>query len=41
MSFTRQDYPLAENHPDKIKGTRGKSLSDLNLNGVINGDIII
>ena len=41
MSFTRQDYPLAENHPDKIKGTRGKSLSDLTLDGVINGDIVI
>ena len=41
MSFTRKDYPLAENHPDKIKGTRGKSLADLTLDGVMKGDVII
>ena len=41
MSFIRKDYPLAENHPDKIKGTRGKSLADLTLDGVMRGDVII
>ena len=41
MSFTRNDYPLAENHPDKIKGTRGKSLADLTLDDVIKGDVVI
>jgi propanediol dehydratase small subunit len=41
MSFTRKDYPLAENHPDKISGARGKPLSDLTLDGVIKGNVAI
>lgn len=34
-------YPLAENAPDLIKSPTGKSLSDLTVEGVVNGDVTI
>jgi propanediol dehydratase small subunit len=39
MTLTRDDYPLAEKHPDTIKGQRGKCLSDISLEAVLSGDI--
>ena len=27
MSFSVKDYPVAEMHPDKVKGARGKPLT--------------
>jgi len=36
-----QDYPLAENRPDLVRGQRGKSLDELNLEAVTSGDVIL
>jgi propanediol dehydratase small subunit len=41
MSFTVKDYPLAEMHPRKIMGARGKALSDITLDAVIDGTVTI
>ncbi len=41
MSFTRHDYPLAEHHPDKIKGKRGKALADVTLDELLSGKVTI
>ncbi len=41
MSYGVKDYPLAENHPDKVKGARGKKLSDITLDAVLAGDVTI
>lgn len=41
MSFTVKDYPLAEIHPRKIKGARGKALSDITLDAVLDGTVTI
>ncbi|MCA0433147.1 MAG: glycerol dehydratase [Proteobacteria bacterium] len=41
MSFTRHDYPLAEHHPDRMKGKRGKPLSELTLDAVLSGAVTI
>lgn len=41
MSFGIKDYPLAENHAAKIKGARGKALSDIALDAVIDGSVTI
>ena len=41
MTFRVADYPIAETHPEKVKGARGKSLSDITLDGVIDGRLTI
>ncbi len=41
MKFTRKDYPLAENHPSRIKGLRGKALSDVTLDGILSDAVNI
>jgi propanediol dehydratase small subunit len=41
MSFTRDDYPLAERHPGKISGKRGQALSAITLDAVLAGDVTI
>jgi glycerol dehydratase small subunit/propanediol dehydratase small subunit len=41
MSFGIKDYPLAEKHADKVKGSRGKSLADITLDAVIDGSVTI
>ena len=41
MSFGVKDYPLAEKHAAKIKGARGKALSDITLDAVIDGSVTI
>jgi propanediol dehydratase small subunit len=41
VKFTRSDYPLAELHPDKVKGKRGKPLSQITLDAVLAGDVSI
>lgn len=41
MSYSKSDYPLAEKHADKIKGGRGKALSDITLDAVLRGDATI
>ncbi len=41
MKFTRKDYPLAEKHPQRIKGMRGKVLGDITLDAVVHGDVTI
>jgi propanediol dehydratase small subunit len=41
MTYTRKDYPLAEAHPEKISGARGKPLSALTLDAVLAGDVTI
>jgi propanediol dehydratase small subunit len=38
MSYSKSDYPLAEKHPEKIKGGRGKTLSDVTLDAVLSDD---
>lgn len=39
MSRTRSDYPLAEKHPDAVIGPRGKRLSDITLDAVLDGSV--
>jgi propanediol dehydratase small subunit len=41
MSFSTKDYPLAEKHPDFVRGARGKKLSDITLDAVLAGDVTI
>jgi glycerol dehydratase small subunit/propanediol dehydratase small subunit len=41
MRYSKSDYPLAEKHADKIKGRRGKALSDVTLDAVMSGDATI
>lgn len=39
MSRTRQDYPLAETQPDAVTGPRGKRLSAITLDAVLDGSV--
>ena len=41
MKFTRDDYPLAEKHPDKVKSADGKKLSEITLDAVLANDVTI
>jgi propanediol dehydratase small subunit len=41
MSYGIKDYPLAEKHPDQVKGARGKKLSDITLDALLKGDVTI
>lgn len=41
MSYSIKDYPLAEKHPDRVKGARGKKLADITLDAVLSGDVTI
>ena len=41
MSYGIKDYPLAEKHPDKVKGARGKKLRDITLDALLAGDVTI
>jgi propanediol dehydratase small subunit len=41
MSFTAEDYPLAEHHPDKVQGKRGITISDITLDAVLSGNVTI
>ena len=41
MAYNIKDYPLAEIHPDEIKGARGKKLSDISLDAVLSGEVTI
>jgi len=41
MTFSVKDYPIAENHPDKVRGARGKSLRDITLDSVLTGEVTI
>ena len=37
--LTAKDYPIAENRPEEVTGSRGKPLSDLTLDAVIDGRV--
>jgi propanediol dehydratase small subunit len=39
MSRTRADYPLAETQPHSVIGPRGKRLSDVTLDAVLDGSV--
>ena len=39
--LSAQDYPLAENRRDLIRGRRGKSLDELDLKALENGEVIL
>ncbi len=39
MTRTRADYPLAETQPEAITGPRGKRLSDITLDAVLDGSV--
>ena len=39
MSRTRADYPLAETQPQSVIGPRGKRLSDVTLDAVLDGSV--
>lgn len=39
MSRTRRDYPLAETQPEAVTGPRGKRLSDITLDAVLDGPV--
>jgi propanediol dehydratase small subunit len=36
-----QDYPLAENRPELVRGRRGKALEELNLESLESGEVIL
>ena len=38
-SLTASDYPIAETQPDEVIGNRGKPLSSLTMEAVLNGDV--
>ena len=35
----KEDYPLAENRPDVVVGSRGKALDELTMDGVMSGEV--
>lgn len=35
----KEDYPLAENRPDVVFGSRGKALDELTMDGVMRGEV--
>lgn len=37
--LTARDYPIAETQPDEVTGNRGKPLSSLTMEAVLNGDV--
>ena len=37
--LTANDYPIAETQPEEVIGNRGKPLSSLTMESVINGDV--
>ena len=37
--LTANDYPIAETQPEEVIGNRGKPLSSLTIESVINGDV--
>jgi propanediol dehydratase small subunit len=39
--LTVHDYPLAEKHPDLIRGRGGKRLDDVTMEAVLSGDVRI
>ena len=39
--LSTKDYPLAENRPELVRGCRGKSLDQLDLAALENGDVIL
>jgi propanediol dehydratase small subunit len=39
--LSSDDYPLAENRPDLVRGRRGKSLDDLELGALERGDVVM
>ncbi len=39
--LTVADYPLAETHPDLVRGRRGKPLEDITLEAVMRGDVTL
>jgi propanediol dehydratase small subunit len=41
MSFGIKDYPMAERHPEQVKGARGKKLSDITLDALLAGAVTI
>ncbi len=41
MSYGIKDYPLAEKHPEHVRGARGKKLSDITLDALLAGDVTI
>ena len=41
MSYGVKDYPLAEKHAGQIKGARGKKLSEITLDAVLDGSVTI
>ena len=34
-----KDYPIAETRPDEVVGARGRSINDLTIEAVVNGDV--
>ncbi len=38
-SLTSRDYPIAETKPDQVMGSRGKPLTALTMDAVLNGDV--
>lgn len=41
MTFDISDYPIAEKHPGKVQGARGKPLPDITLDAVLDGSVTI
>lgn len=41
QKLTVDDYPMAEKHPDLVRGRRGKTLDDITLAAVISGAVTL
>lgn len=41
MTLGKADYPVAEKHPDRLRGARGKALSEITLDAVLSGAVTI
>lgn len=41
MAYGKADYPVAEKHPDRLRGARGKALAEITLDAVLAGEVTI
>ncbi|MBT5487932.1 MAG: glycerol dehydrogenase, partial [Halieaceae bacterium] len=37
--LTAKDYPIAENRPEEVTGSRGKPLASLTMEAVLSGEV--
>ncbi len=37
--FGTEDYPLSEKHPEEVRGSRGRPMSEITLEAVLDGEV--